>query len=213
MTNDSILNNVVDEMKRYGSIGFKNWYTDACALAKSYDIDLDNMRYTKASKNKIRCIVRETFIKNWHNNLNNIRDNPILRVYSLYKYGFKMENHLSLVTNPKYRNAISKLRCNSHLLHIERGRHTKPKTPIEKRTCHLCNVLEDEIHFITECMLYECERRFLYQKVNSYDYIFEHLSNQEKFIYLLRSANSSVLSHLGKYIYDSFMKRDSSMMK
>ena len=119
-----------------------------------------------------------------------------------------MENYLIHVKNPLYRNAISKLRCSSHSLQIEKGRHTKPKTPIDRRICEACCVVEDEIHFITECARFKCDRNILYQKVTSIDQRFADLSNREKFIYLFRSPDPIILSHLGKYIHESLLKRD-----
>ena len=33
------------------------------------------------------------------------------------------------------------------MLEIERGRHTRPVTPVENRRCPVCNVIENELHF------------------------------------------------------------------
>ena len=207
---ESVLDNVAKDVIHYDSLGFNNWYSGACALAKSYNIDLDNITYSDEAKKYIKSTIRETFIKKWHSDLNNLVDNPILRTYSLFKFGFKMENHLSLIKNPAYRKAISKVRCSSHLLHIEKGRHTRPKTPIDQRLCHSCNVIEDEIHFITQCPLFQSERNALYEKVRFIDPHFVNLSHSDKFIYLFRSPDPIILSHLGKYIHVSFLKRDSN---
>ena len=58
-----------------------------------------------------------------------------------------MEPYLYLVKESKYRIEISRLRASSHVLEIERGRYTRPKTPITERLCPFCNVVEDEQHF------------------------------------------------------------------
>ena len=44
---------------------------------------------------------------------------------------------------------LSKFRLSAHRLRIETGRHTKPKTLLEKRKCHTCNNLEDEFHDVS----------------------------------------------------------------
>ena len=53
------------------------------------------------------------------------------------------------IKNDKYRTALSKFRTSSHNLEIERGCHTNPVTPLERRLCLMCQEIEDEIHFTT----------------------------------------------------------------
>ena len=52
------------------------------------------------------------------------------------------------------RKVIAKLRCSSHELEIEKGRHKK--TPPENRFCEMCseNEVEDENHFLSSCPAY-----------------------------------------------------------
>ena len=55
----------------------------------------------------------------------------------------------------KFRYALTRFRVSAHRLKIEAWRWHKPqKTPLENRNCKLCNVLEDEMHFLFECTLY-----------------------------------------------------------
>ena len=90
-----------------------------------------------------------------------------------------MANHLKYVVNPAYRNAISKIRCSSHLLNIERGRHTNPKTPIDERKCISCDCVEDEMHFIINCSLYTQERQRLFDGVIKVYPPFNNMNNIE----------------------------------
>ena len=53
-----------------------------------------------------------------------------------------MEPHLSMATNYKYRDAMTKLRASSHTLEVERGRYTNPKTPLADRLCSVCGIIE-----------------------------------------------------------------------
>ena len=75
-----------------------------------------------------------------------LRINPLLETPSVYDttYGHK---NLSVV---------SKLRTSAHNLQIEMGRRTK--TARENRKCH-CGDVEDEEHFLTQCLRYEHVRR------------------------------------------------------
>ena len=52
--------------------------------------------------------------------------NPILRTHRYIKWSFKIEPYLHLIKDHRYRHAIALLRTSSHILHIERGRYTKP---------------------------------------------------------------------------------------
>merc|ERR1712079_654403 len=133
---------------------------------------------------------------------------PLLRTYVLFKSQFTISSHLKYVKNPKIRNAISKMRCSSHLLGIERGRHTRPKTPIEQRLCIFCNVLDDETHFICDCNLFTSIRSVFYSKITSMYPDFESFNSKEKFIFMFSSDECILLTWLGQFIMDAFEIRD-----
>ena len=51
---------------------------------------------------------------------------------------------------------------------METGRYTKPTaTPIEKRLCFNCKVVEDEFHFIFKCSLYNSERKWFIDDISN----------------------------------------------
>jgi hypothetical protein len=58
---------------------------------------------------------------------------------------------------------MSRLRTSCHPLKIETGRHCKPPLPRENRLCSVCNVIEDEEHFLVSCKKYEAERLSLFK--------------------------------------------------
>ena len=67
------------------------------------------------------------------------------------------------------RKAICKLRLSAHNLLIETDRYVKPKSmPCSERICKHCNLnlIENEFHFLSQCSLYNQER-----KTNLYDHI------------------------------------------
>ena len=91
-----------------------------------------------------------------------IQDQNVNTVFSkMYKYESSDNNELYFLSNvtenfglQKYLDQglpqskikqIIKLHISSHLLQIERGRYTRPKTLREN--C-LCNIVEDEVHFL-----------------------------------------------------------------
>lgn len=192
------------EAKRLHSLGYNTWYGKVCELAQNYNINLDS-----ASKESIKNAVIDQFKANWKSDINNLDKNPSLRTYIHVKTDFKMEPYLILVKNYKYRNALSKLRASSHTLEIERGRHTNPITPIEQRLCFHCNVVETELHFLTECELYRTERNLLFTNIIFRFPYFIKLDNFCKFKFMLTFSDEQLLSSVGKFIYLCFEKRKS----
>ena len=58
------------------------------------------------------------------------------------------------------------------MLEIERGRHTRPVTPVENRRFPGCNVIENELHFLLECTINQDERLELVDKIRNMDSYF-----------------------------------------
>ena len=193
------------EEKRLHDLGFVTWYGEVWELAASYDIHLENSYEKSVEKD----IITRAFKERWFVDKSNLVKNPILRTYDKIKHDFIMEPYLYLVKKPKYRIAISKLRCSSHTLAIEKGRHTKPKTDLSERLCLFCrsNKVEDEKHFIIECCLYSDERDRLFTKVITVNPDFASMHDDDKFEYLFRTDNERTLAWLGKFIHESLSKR------
>ena len=101
------------------------------------------------------------------------------------------------------------LRCSSHILHIEKGRYTRPRTPLHERLCYSCNCVEDELHFVTACSLNRTERIVLYDKVARKFPEFDQLADVEKFVFLFTFKDAQMLTWLGKFLYKSFRTKSS----
>ena len=66
----------------------------------------------------------------------------------------------------------------SHRLFIETGRWRKPvSVPIDDRKCIACDKLEDEYHFVLECIHYSDLRNSLYPNIITEDQICLNLLN------------------------------------
>ena len=140
-----------------------------------------------------------------------LKKNLILRKYNTYKLEFGMEKCLDLVTQTRYRTAITRLRTSSHTLEIERGRYTVPRTPINDRLCCVSKLIEDEAHFLLICEQYKYLRKSFYEKVSyRYNY-FNALSDQEKYKFLMMNDDPYFLAWLGKYISHLFAIRCETM--
>ena len=119
-----------------------------------------------------------------------------------------MEPYLYLISNLRYRNTLTRLRTSSHTLEIERGRYIIPKTPVCDRICRTCNVTEDEIHFLLNCVEYGKMRDDFNAKVKNRHVDFIGLNENEKHSFLMTNADPYILVWLGKFIYHIFIKRN-----
>ena len=95
--------------------------------------------------------LQEIFIREWSTSL--ASQVGSLRFYKKFKSDFSREVYLDSVPCFKLRKLISKFRCSDHQLEIEVGR--RKKVSADERTCVICmNGIECEVHFLSECPLY-----------------------------------------------------------
>jgi hypothetical protein len=77
-----------------------------------------------------------------------------LRTYRTVKRQYECENYIRMKLPPHFVASIAKLRISAHDLEIERGRYFTPSIPANMRFCKFCkDIVENEIHFVTECPL------------------------------------------------------------
>ena len=149
------------------------------------------------------------------NCLKELTNFPILRTFVTFKEEFKLENYLLIISDYKIRKCIAKFRLGSHDLMIERGRHTKPKTPLENRTCQCCNlnVVEDEKHFLLVCPLFYQQRTTLFQRILTQEksILETHDNLNRTFENILSSKNEKIIFSLGKFILKCFKMRKQYM--
>ena len=82
------------------------------------------MDILKCTHKRIKYRFRTYYEKIWKDML--VKTNKSL-VYRKNKTEFKMESHLTQVTNTNHRTALTKLRLSDHKLKIGSGRHIRPK--------------------------------------------------------------------------------------
>ena len=198
---------VYNELSKLDELGFTTWYSRALKLGQQYNIDLFNN--DGDFKTYCKLFVENKFRENWELDVQNVNKNPILRTYAKIKTTFGIEKYLELVKNFRYRNAITKIRTSSHALEIEKGRHRNGgvKIPACQRLCKICNVQEDEIHFVMDCVMNVSERNTLLYNITADYSSFENLDKISKFKYLFYTENAQHLTWLGKFLHKSFIKR------
>ena len=83
----------------------------------------------------------------------------------MFKNYFGFEKYRDVISQHRYRIAKTQLHTSSHTLEIERERYPKPKIEISKRLCSVCNLIDDEVHFLVKCELCEFERKTYFDKM------------------------------------------------
>ena len=201
-----IVKQAYDELLRLHNNGFSTWIGNVCELVRTYNLDISLT--VNEFKNECKRVVCESFKNDWYRSLMNLTPNPSLRTYVSFKFSFKQEPYLHVIKEQKYRIALSRLRASSHTLEIERGRHDRPKKPVDARLCSSCSVIEDERHFICECSINWEIRAYMYSKVNGIYLDFALLSDEDKFVFLMTNTDHRITNWLRKFVYQSFQIRD-----
>ena len=134
-----------------------------------------------------------------------------LRTYCTFKSNYEFENYLLFGSTGKFRE-FCKFRISAHQLRIETGRYTKPhKTPLENRTCLLCDsgAIEDEKHFLLQCPTYSIERSTLFSTLNKFS-LFEDLPENDKFTFLMTYNNGDmeILKLIVDFVDECMNKRN-----
>ena len=115
---------------------------------------------------------------------------------------FQFQPYLENINVSKFCNAISKLRMSCHRLEIEAGRWVRiNRVPANERKCTLCNVMEDEYHFVIECQRPTALRKKYISK-----YYWQRPS-MLKFIDLINSNDNRSIKKLGTFVYRAFKLR------
>ena len=163
MSEDSLPKIVFNELENLDNLGFSTWLSCVKTIANAYRIDLCNCDYNTNFVESMKRDVISTYQRQWMHEINDSDKNPLLRTYKLFKNVYRMEPYLRFVKNYHHRIAMSRLRCSSHMLEIERGRHSNPVVPSHERLCPVCGVLENEIHFLLFCKCNESLRQKIFQ--------------------------------------------------
>ena len=212
MSENKITKSVFIGLHKLHRQGFPTWISRICELAEHYDIDLEGIREMTTDKFKAHCseIVKQAFKNRWTADVNN-NQSRILKPHVSYKTEFKTESYLDCISVPRFRIALSKLSSSSHSLEIEKERYVRPNKDVDERVCLLCNVRDDEIHFVTNCCINETERLVLSRKLDTTDLEFALLSDRNIFVYSMGNRNENVMTWFAKFVHDSFPVRNEKL--
>jgi hypothetical protein len=84
-----------------------------------------------------------------------------LRTYRLFKSEFITESYCKTILSCKQRGALAKFRSGTAPIRLETGRYEL--LPVSERTCfNCCGLVEDELHVLIHCPMYEDLRYHLF---------------------------------------------------
>ena len=107
------------------------------------------------------------------------------------------------MNSPYHRIGIIKFRLGNHNLRTETGRHKIPKNPINLRICAFChsNEVENEIHFLFSCQLYDSLRLRFFDEITDKCSLFNELDVNEKVLFLFNSIDPSVRRSTAAFVF------------
>ena len=76
--------------------------------------------------------------------------------------------------------------------------------PVEQRLCSECGVVEDEVHFLCDCVRYSSLREDLFSIAIPYFPEFSRPTSREKFIFLLQTEYTCILKAIGSFVHKAF---------
>lgn len=206
MSCDRIPKNCYSMLYKLDQVERKSWVSNIKEMLYKYGFGIvwleqgvgNINKFISEFKQRVKDCARQEFFEK-------INNSSKLSSYCTYKSVLELEKYLTLTVSYKYKNAFCKLRCSTHNLNIETGRHSN--TPREERYCKYCesnNIknIETEFHFIMECKLYvELRKELLPENLYKNPCI-------NNFINLMSSNNSVTLKQLTKFVYEAFIVRE-----
>ena len=137
--------------------------------------------------NSVESKLFEIFVAQWYGRINNEigpsgRGRNKLRVYKLMKTNFVTERYCEMMLPQSHRSAFSKFRCGVAPIRIETGRYEALAENL--RIFPFCNLVENEIHVLIHCHLYEDLRETLFKKALECELHFHSMSDEQKLVVL-----------------------------
>ena len=132
---------------------------------------------------------------------------PKLRTYNIFKYQFGVDMYVSHNVDRFHRSICAQFRSGILPLLIETGRYTIIKDKdtnrfrnmtVPERVCPICksDQVEDEKHFLFECVVYHEDRLVIFQNTEINFNTLMLMTNDDKLIYFMNTDWKSGLKLL-----------------
>ena len=188
----------------------------AIKLLEKYNIDcsFSDCKSKYKIKQQVKYVIQN--VENieqqiWYKNLWDDTKNPEngnkLRLYRLFKERIHTEHYAQQNMPREWRKYLARLRSGSLQIKIETGRYEN--IPLSERLCSFCNDnhIEDEVHVLLSCTLYDDLRYELLEHMNNLSDDFRHVPTLTKFCRILTTNSAQVI--LAKFIYNMIKRRKS----
>ena len=103
--------------------------------------------------------------------------------------------------NVQLRKTFTRFRCSSHFLEIERGRYVGKLE--HERLCSVCNIVENEFHFVMICPLYSELRNSFISKITSMFPLLLEYSPYEQFLFFMGFNDLDLHCLFSRFIQDA----------
>ena len=114
----------------------------------------------------------------------------------MHKSILETEDYLFFKVPKQHRSLLAQFRSGILPLGVEVGRYTN--VPLDERLCSLCNAnaVEDELHFLCSCSLYNDERKALFTRAPLKTNDFSILDDLDKFVFMMSNMQKEVMSFI-----------------
>ena len=114
--------------------------------------------------------------------------------YKTFKQNYIVENYCKIILPVRHRAAFIKFRCGEAPIRIETGRYKG--LPEEARLCPFCNVLENKMHVIMNCRVYDDLKEPLLAKDFHFNSTFNSLSEVNQFVFFLVRISAKTCANI-----------------
>lgn len=193
-------------LKFYDERGYKNWVTRLRLNLFSNGFGYiwvnqrvdDPVRFLDMYVNRLK----DQYSQMWRESCSN---SSKLILYKQFKPVFEREFYIDVINLKKFRQCFVSFRSSAHKLMIEKGRHLKLSR--ELRYCiHCDDSIEDEVHFLLYCPLYNDLRSKYIDKR-----YWEHPSFHN-FTSLMSSKCHHTIQNLAMFLYYAMKYRDNFLI-
>lgn len=134
----------------------------------------------------------DCFVQSWNSKL---AGSERFATYKSVKYIFQKEQYLNSISITKFRNIFARFRLGVCEININ-NRFKRNDT-----FCPFCAVVEDEMHFLVKCPVYDELRK-------KYLNLFIHNPDRVSLCFLLQNENADITRNVAMYIYYALKKRE-----
>jgi len=232
---NSLLSDAIIEMQCMSLRGTDCWLTRVEKMQKLLSIP-DRQFFKNVKSKKCAESLKSRFDRFWLDSINltiksqsdttDQADHNKLRTYRMFKASFTREPYIDLVRNRNQKSFLSRLRTGSHHLNIEKGRWTRPVTPLDQRTCQYCTpassapslpwsgqspsastAIDNEQHFLMSCSRFSDVRKSAFEEINFISPQFLSLSENQQFYTLLCPTEAKIAKITNRLIKHMFLDR------